>query len=572
MNVVPDRLQVVFAYKIGYDEFYGCRNPNLPDLIKHVRQDELINMVQTSPQDTFNVKTIGAGNITYLDGSPVERLDFGEFILADELAAACADFMGMNRRDAYYEAEEFMNRSDTMRLVGLVYGMRSTGKTVILKQLAGRAEHLNESVYLTLNYEQYSVDDVYVWMRNLRKIGIKYFYIDEITWADGFTDRAMEFADKFASASFVRIILSGTDSLAFTFAKQSSLHGRYQQFGTTRMSYPEYHRLTGGGILDYVRSGGVFWKNERPDAQELGDYLHSSVVRNFLNSINSASRKVMIGEEIRFVKERELYAICHAICESVALSYVKSHAENAWNEPMIKILDAAFRDCGVSIPHADKAAIRKYAPVFTSQTTKYETSKVDAVIELMMQIGFLWQADVRTDRGTQSKLVFSQTGVARAFALPAIQTVINSGVLKLAGSEAKVLDGIESAADGAMLELACMITLTKRLEQLATSKIVLSNYRIYTGEHEVDIVLSDRRSGTLHLYEVKRSTTADTAHARHIADESFVSFLQAEYGASTVRRAVIYRGKNTENTRYGNVIPYWNIGDFLLSVENGEVF
>ena len=566
---MSDKLQIIFTYKIGNDELYGCRNPNTPDVVKHIGHNELVNLLRSTPKNTFNVKLVGDA-IVPLDGTSIERLDFGEFIIGEDLYVLCADFTDMKHRDAYYEAEEFVTRQDTVRLVGLIYGMRSTGKTVILKQLAGRPDFVSESAYLTLNYDEYSINDVYTWMKNLQRIGIKYFYVDEITWADGFADRAMGFADKFASHSSVRIILSGTDSLAFTFAKQSSLHGRYMQFSTTRMSYPEYNRITNGDILDYVRSGGVFWRNERPNAEELEDYLHSSVVRNFLNSINATNRKVLIGEDIRYLEERELYAICYAICESVALSYVKGHAAHVWDEPMLKIVDSALRRCGVSIPHADKAEIRKYAPVFVSETTKYDASKVDAVIELMLQIGFLWKVDVKTDRGMQTRLVFTQTGVARSFALLAMQAVINSGVLK--ESESKVLDGIEAATEGSMLELACLITFAKRIEKLIESDIFLSHYRIYTGEHEVDIVVHDRRANILYLYEVKRSANSDAAHARHIADNEFIEFLKTEYGVSAVKRAVLYRGDDTEIPQYGAEIPYYNVGGFLQMVENGDVF
>jgi len=566
---MSDKLQIIFSYKIGADEFYGCRNPNAPDVVKHVGHNELVNLLRSTPKNTFNVKLAGDAIIP-LDGISIERLDFGEFIIGENLSTLCADFIDMKHRDAYYEAEEFVARQDTVRLIGLIYGMRSTGKTVILKQLAGRPDFVSESAYLTLNYGEYSINDVYAWMKNLQRIGIKYFYVDEITWADGFADRAMGFADKFASHSSVRIILSGTDSLAFTFAKQSSLHGRYMQFSTTRMSYPEYNRITNGDILDYVRSGGVFWRNERPNAEELEDYLHSSVVRNFLNSINATNRKVLIGEDIRYLEERELYAICYAICESVALSYVKGHAAHVWDEPMLKIVDSALRRCGVSIPHADKAKIRKYAPVFASETTKFDASKVDAVIELMLQIGFLWKVDVKTDRGMQTRLVFTQTGVARSFALLAMQAVINSGVLK--ESEARILDGIEAATEGSMLELACLITFAKRIEKLTESDIFLSHYRIYTGEHEVDIVVYDRRASILYLYEVKRSTNAEAGHARHIADDEFIEFLKGEYAVSAVRRAVLYRGDDTEIPQYGAEIPYYNVGGFLQRVENGDVF
>ncbi|MCL2190351.1 MAG: hypothetical protein FWB87_16485, partial [Defluviitaleaceae bacterium] len=156
---------------------------------------------------------------------------------------------------------------------------------------------------------------------------------------------------------------------------------------------------------------------------------------------------------------------------------------------------------------ADKTEIRKYVPVFASETTKFDASKVDAVIELMLQIGFLWKVDVKADRGMQTRLVFTQTGVARSFALLAMQAVVDSGVLK--ESEAKILDGIEAATEGSVLELACLITFIKRIEKSTEFDIFLSHYRVYTGEHEVDIVIHDRRANVLHLYEIKRSTNAD---------------------------------------------------------------
>ena len=312
----------------------------------------------------------------------------------------------------------------------------------------------------------------------------------------------------------------------------------------------------------------------------------------------------MIGEDIRYLEERELYAICYAICESVALSYVKGHAAHVWDEPMLKIVDSALSRCGVAIPHADKSKIRKYAPVFTSETTKYDASKVDAVVELMLLIGFLWKVDVKTNRGVQTRLVFTQTGVARSFALLAMQTVVDSGALK--ESEAKVLyceletsavqipsfpfaatdssaralvfmpvhgiDGIEAATEGSMIELACLITFAKRIEKLTEADVFLSHYRVYTGENEVDIVVHDRRASILYLYEIKRSTNANVAHARHIADNEFIEFLKAEYAASSVKRAVIYRGDDTEIPQYGAEIPYYNVGGFLQRVENGDVF
>ena len=573
MSLIQSQIQVVFSYKYGYDEFYGCRNPSTPDNITLVKKEQLLSELQTASKRKFDVEIIGPGTIARSDGSAIEQLEFGEFVFGDELGGVCADFLAMERRDAYFQVEEYVNRTDTVRIIGLVYGMRSTGKTVILKQLSGRNEFLKESAYLTLAYDEYSIDDVYSWMKDLRKIGVKYFYIDEITWADGFIDRAMKLADMFASISTVRIVLSGTDSLAFTLAKQSSLHGRYLEFNTTRMSYPEYYRLTKGDILKYAHAGGVFWKEQNfpPSETELEDYLISSVVRNLRDTIINSSRKVMVGEEIRFLDERELYAICHAICECLSLSNMYGHANEAWNEPLVKVVEAAMRNCGVSIAPALKEEIRKYVPIFKSKSSKYDREKVDAVLELMKMIGFVWQVDLWSNVEPRVKPVFLQTGVARAFALFAMQTVLNSGALSEVKKERDILNGIAAAADGYMLELACLITFAKRIEARGDSLLHLSTFRIFSGEGEIDIVVHDQRDSVLYLYEVKRSVEAKSDYGKNLINTELLEYIKGHYGAETVHRAVLYRGEDNF-TKLRGEIPYYRIEDYLIRVENGEVW
>ena len=122
----------------------------------------------------------------------------------------------------------------------------------------------------------------------------------------------------------------------------------------------------------------------------------------------------------------------------------------------------------------DKTDIRKYAPVFMSESSKYDRKKVDVVLMLMQKIGFIWMVDVKSDLNPKVKPVFMQTSVARAFALFAIQTVLKSGALQGTVKEHEVLKGIEAASDGYMIELACLITFAKRIESSGDSMLSLS--------------------------------------------------------------------------------------------------
>jgi predicted AAA+ superfamily ATPase len=240
-----------------------------------------------------------------------------EFIIGDNLVNFCADALLLNKRDAYAQAEVFVCQTTNLRTVGIVYGMRSTGKTIILRQLAGRGGYVSKSAYVSINYGRCAVEDIYAQIKILYDKGIRYFYIDEVTWADGFTDRAMEFADVWAAFRDVRIVLSGTDSLSFTFAMQESLYGRYALFTTTPMGYSEYKRTTGGDVLSFARSGGVYWPRSN-----VFDYMETSVVRNIFNSVAGIQRQVLIGEALRFVTLQEMYAICHGICMSITEQFI----------------------------------------------------------------------------------------------------------------------------------------------------------------------------------------------------------------------------------------------------------
>jgi hypothetical protein len=247
------------------------------------------------------------------------------------------------------------------------------------------------------------------------------------------------------------------------------------------------------------------------------------------------------------------------------------HTNDAWSEPLIKVVEAALRDCRISIPPADKAKIRNYAPVFNSVSSKYDREKVDAVLEMMKMIGFIWLVDLRSDTDPRIKPVFTQTGVSRAFALFAMQTVLNSTVLSGETKESDVLKGIEEAADGYMLELACLITFAKRIEARGDSLLHLSTFRIFSGEGEIDVVVHDKRDSALYLYEITRSNEAKSDHGKNLINTKLIEYLKEHYGAETVHRAVLYRGDDNF-TKLRSEIPYYKIEDYLIRVENGEIF
>lgn len=143
--------------------------------------------------------------------------------------------------------------------VCLVFGLRRTGKTTMLRQAIARMsrEDLSRTVYIKARRS----DTMAMMNRDLKKLfdaGFRYVFIDEVTLMRDFIDSAALFSDVFAAMG-MKIILSGTDSLGFWLAMDQEL---YRPGGKAHPHhlhpYREYSRLLGIDSIDeYIRYGGT---------------------------------------------------------------------------------------------------------------------------------------------------------------------------------------------------------------------------------------------------------------------------------------------------------------------------
>jgi hypothetical protein len=273
-----------------------------------------------------------------------------------------------------------------------------------------------------------------------------------------------------------------------------------------------------------------------------------------------------ISSEKLFLKV--FFAICLVFCTWGGFLYLFAHAHDSWGEPLVKSLDMVLKNCGIHIPPAERNEILPYAPVFKSETSVYDREKVDAVIEIMRKIGFLMDIEVESDVGTKLRPMFTQTGVAREFALTALRAVIKSQ----SGRTAELLRSIEEYTDGELLDLACILTFSKRASACGQDNVSVFKYRSYAGDDEIDIAVCDNRTRTLYLYEIKRGTSVKADYAKHLAKDNLVKYLQEKHGTVNVYKAVLYRGDDASSKRYGDDIPYYKIEDYLIKVEEGKIF
>ena len=142
-------------------------------------------------------------------------------------------------------------------------------------------------------------------------------FINEITKVSDFINNSSSLADCFAKAG-VRIIISGKDSLSIAFAEDYELYDRVRKVNTTYTSFAEYHTLFPlENIYDYVRYGGLFYKNEAEKStigyENILSYLHDAVTMNIANSLKNNADIDERDSAFKNINETELKLITEKV-------------------------------------------------------------------------------------------------------------------------------------------------------------------------------------------------------------------------------------------------------------------
>ena len=136
----------------------------------------------------------------------------------------------LRARDILEKMKSFAS-NDSLR-VGMLYGLRRTGKSVLLRQwlLALPHEEQERAAYITIDDE--SMADVKKDLSTLHSHGYKYVVVDEITACPDFIDCSAALANKYAGSG-MKLFICGTDSLSLWLALTDGLFDREYTLHTT---------------------------------------------------------------------------------------------------------------------------------------------------------------------------------------------------------------------------------------------------------------------------------------------------------------------------------------------------
>ncbi|MDR1486870.1 MAG: AAA family ATPase, partial [Deltaproteobacteria bacterium] len=161
--------------------------------------------------------------------------------------------------------------------IGMVYGLRSTGKTVGMLQAAEELIKRGHKVaYALYDYDGAAMSEANRQMLSLVKDGYKFFFIDEASYLSGFLNQSANWADTFMPVNKIKIVITGADNFLLNAAQMTSLFHRYVEFSSNWNSFSEFKSITGKSFAEYKRTGGIFTDESMPK------FIRSAIVDNLI--------------------------------------------------------------------------------------------------------------------------------------------------------------------------------------------------------------------------------------------------------------------------------------------------
>ena len=490
------------------------------------------------------------------------------------LRAFSASVLKYKKRECFRRLYEFIY-GETQDRVFILYGLRRTGKTTMIRQLLAQMndEELEKVAFIQIN-EKNTLADINRDLVYLEEQGYLYVFIDEVTMMEDFIEGAALFSDIFAACG-MKIVLSGTDSLGFIFTEDEQLYDRCVLLHTTFIPYREFETVLGiRGIDEYIRYGGTmslggvhynqtstFATKKRAD-----EYVDTAIAHNIQHSL----RCYQHGNHFRNL--RELYE------ENELTSVINRVVEDINHRFTLDVLDREFRsgDLAISagnlrrdrehptdiLDRVDLSGVtdrlRRILEIRNREERKTELAEIHAseireylqLLDLVQEIGIRSLPDVSRNN---MRTVITQPGLRYAQANALIDSLLQdaafSGLTLIERNS--VQERILNEIKGRMMEDIVLLETT-----IACPEKQVFVLQFPVGEF--DMVVFDPEKASCELYEIKHSREAVPQQYRHLKDEEKCRATEHRYGMIT-GKYVLYRGEDQEI----DGIQYKNIEDWL---------
>ncbi len=501
-----------------------------------------------------------------------------DVMLGENLKSYVQTVANYKKRNLYKNICDYVY-GDVRDRVFILYGLRRTGKTTLIRQVIAE---MNEEDFSKTAFIQVSagigLSDINQDLKYLMNDEYKYVFIDEVTLIEDFIEGAALFSDIFAACG-MKIVLSGTDSLGFFFSEDEQLYDRCIFLHTTFIPYREFEEVLGiKGIDEYICYGGTMSlggvhyneKSTFASKKSVDEYVDSAIAKNIQHSLKCyqygghfrALYDLYEKGELTSAINRVVEDVNHRFTLDVLTKDFMSHdlgisARNLRNDRQNQndILDRIDKEEFTKrLKNLLEIRNKEEQIVTISEDHRREIKEYLDALDLTVDI------DIQTlpvGREKNYKTVFTQPGMRYSQAKELVQSLLEDGEFQELSIDERnaVIERILSDIKGRMMEDIVLLE-----TKIANPKKQVFQLQFAVGEF--DMVVADNANATCKIYEVKHSKEQAKEQYRHLIDEEKLKSTEFRYGKIT-KRMVIYRG---ENETLENGIEYRNVEDYLKSL------
>ena len=503
--------------------------------------------------------------------------------IGDALERFVQPVIKWRKRECYQQLYDYIY-GDVSDRVFILYGLRRTGKTTLIRQLIADMDMAMKSKSVFIQIQDTKIlDDVNQDLRILEEKGYRYIFIDEVTLLNDFIEGAALFSDVFA-ASGMKIVLSGTDSLGFMFTEDEELYDRCIMCHTTFIPYREFENVLGiVGIDNYIQYGGTMslsGKRYNDNAQifsskkNTDEYVDSAIARNIQHSLKNYEYADHFRSLRDLYEKNELTNAINRIVEDINHRFTIEVLTREFQSSDLRISAGNLRkDKKAPTDILDRIDISKVNETLKSlleikdkeerkieiqDSHRFEIKEYLDLLDLTVDIETRWMSDYNRK---EARTAFSQPGIRYSQAESLIKSLMQDDKFRdLSLVERKrVTERILAEIKGRMMEDIVLL-------ETKLSKKNCEVFRLQFAIGEFDMVVFDPEEETCEIYEIKHSDKIVLQQCRHLLDKQKCEDTAFRYG-TIIGKYVIYRGATTSLVQAGvstqEDVAYLNVDEYL---------
>ena len=495
-------------------------------------------------------------------------------LIGDALKRYVDPIRNLQRRDCFAVLEDYLERGYTGK-VFILYGLRRTGKTTLLKQAIASLplSDFSRTAFIQVKPGD-TLGDINADLKWFLEKGYKNVFLDEVTFATDFIEGAALLSDIYA-ASGMHIVLSGTDSLGFIFSESEELYDRCIMLHTTFIPYREFEKVLGiSGIDEYIRYGGTMSLGGKHYNEAVtfktkastDEYIDSAIAKNIQHSL----RYYQDGGHFRHLAE--LYE------KDELTSAINRVVEDINHRFTIEVLTKDFvsNDLGISrrnlrkdrehptdiLDRIDKETftegLRRMLEILNKNEQSVQITDTHRV-EIKEYLDLL---DLTVDIPTEFIPVRNEKLYRTAIAQPGMRYAQAESLVRQLLLD-KEFQNISAKDRAFVLERIMNEIKGRMMEDIVILETMMANpdkevFKLQFAVGEFDMVIVDPAAITCEVFEIKHSEEAVPEQYKNLIDMEKCKATEFRFG-EIKRKAVIYRGEDKSD----GSIEYLNVEEYL---------